>query len=525
MYRECTERDHLKGMLLVFILVCFGEEFTQRHLAAQDQSPPQIYTDPTLFHGTLYVGSIEHLSDQQRLLLESELETERGQLVLIGTSADLHPSDLLKFLMDRAWKSVQSEKLELNGLGKGSCVYVSESGVKLFAKDSVARLHNMLNECLERGGMVCIDGRKGAIENGPRPLFSTKGLIPDVQFSMASAEEEATAKESEDVIHVELTSNSWLRVRGRELINLSEEREIQLVFPATEYYLEPLKRRLVAKKACDLVAARRARLERLQAPFPAETIYLPGVNKGSLVIVGGGGATSDIWEKFVKLAGGRDAKIVVLPTAVAEPPAAPSEMRMLERLGVQDVHVLPEIDRQAVSHPEYLARLKSATGVWFGGGRQWRFVDAYWGTPAWQAIIDVVGRGGVIGGSSAGATIQGDLLVRGSPLGNHIMIEDGYRRGLGLLSGVAIDQHFSQRNRFDDLMSVCQRFPSILGVGIDESTALVVESPGNCTVMGKGSVWVIRPRSPHSSSELTRSRFVERPTGSQFTFEEMRHAQ
>ncbi len=97
----------------------------------------------------------------------------------------------------------------------------------------------------------------------------------------------------------------------------------------------------------------------------------------------------------------------------------------------------------------------------------------------------MLARGGVIGGSSAGATIQGDLLVRGHPLGNQIMVADGYRRGLGLLEGVAVDQHFKQRNRFDDLMGVVKRFPKILGIGIDESTALVVQSPNRCQVIAK----------------------------------------
>ena len=87
---------------------------------------------------------------------------------------------------------------------------------------------------------------------------------------------------------------------------------------------------------------------------------------------------------------------------------------------------------------------------------------------------DVLRRGGVIGGSSAGATIQGEFLVRGHPLGNTVMMAEGYERGFGFLPGTAIDQHFTQRGRHPDLIPVIQRHPKLLGIGIDESTAIVV---------------------------------------------------
>ncbi len=83
-------------------------------------------------------------------------------------------------------------------------------------------------------------------------------------------------------------------------------------------------------------------------------------------------------------------------------------------------------------------------------------------------------RGGVIGGSSAGATIQGEFLVRGHPLGNTVMMAEGYERGFAFLPGVAIDQHFAQRSRQPDLLPVVKRHPKLLGIGIDESTAVVV---------------------------------------------------
>jgi cyanophycinase len=100
---------------------------------------------------------------------------------------------------------------------------------------------------------------------------------------------------------------------------------------------------------------------------------------------------------------------------------------------------------------------------------------------------EVLKKGGAIMGSSAGASIQAEYLVRGNPLGNQDMMAEGYEKGLGFLKGVAIDQHFAERDRFKDLASVVDRFPQILGIGIDEGTALIVKGPVGL-VQGKGQV-------------------------------------
>jgi cyanophycinase len=149
------------------------------------------------------------------------------------------------------------------------------------------------------------------------------------------------------------------------------------------------------------------------------------------------------------------------------------------------VKVLRQRTRADVESAAFVETLSKAKGVWFGGGRQWRFIDAYAGTKAEQLLHDVLKRGGVIGGSSAGATIQGQYLVRGSVLGNTEMMAEGYERGLAFLPGAAIDQHFSQRRRQPDMTAVMQRFPQLLGIGIDETTALVVRGQ-TAEVLGQG---------------------------------------
>ncbi|MCA9073311.1 MAG: cyanophycinase, partial [Planctomycetaceae bacterium] len=117
---------------------------------------------------------------------------------------------------------------------------------------------------------------------------------------------------------------------------------------------------------------------------------------------------------------------------------------------------------------------KEANCVWFAGGRQWRFMDAYDGTPALDLFRDVLQRGGVICGSSAGASIQGEYLARADALTNRRIVAEGYERGLNFLPGTAIDQHFAQRNRFNELRFLVNTYPQYLGIGIDEATGIVV---------------------------------------------------
>jgi cyanophycinase len=253
---------------------------------------------------------------------------------------------------------------------------------------------------------------------------------------------------------------------------------------------------LKAGSVHDLTMLRRAAIDRSLDQFPPRDLPPSRLESGSLVIVGGGGMPEEVTRKFIELAGGPDELIVVLPTADGNesPRGRGNEGRFFERAGAKNVKALRQHTRAEVESTEFIETLSKAKGVWFGGGRQWRFVDAYAGTNAEQLLHDVLRRGGVVGGSSAGATIQGQYLVRGSVLGNTEMMAEGYERGLGFLPGAAIDQHFSQRKRQPDMTAVMQRFPQLLGIGIDESTALVVCGQ-TAEVLGAGKAYLYDYRS------------------------------
>ncbi len=199
-----------------------------------------------------------------------------------------------------------------------------------------------------------------------------------------------------------------------------------------------------------------------------------GPAKGSLVIIGGGGMTPEIWKRFIDLAGGDDAKIVVIPTAEEDDDIADDKtVDKLESLGVHHATSLHTRDRKEADSEKFAEPLTTATGVWLGGGRQWRFADAYLNTRTQKELFGVLERGGVIGGSSAGATIQGSFLVRGDTKGNEL-IEGDHTVGFGFLKDSAIDQHILRRNREFDLIPLIESHPKLLGIGIDESTAIVV---------------------------------------------------
>jgi aminobenzoyl-glutamate utilization protein B len=205
---------------------------------------------------------------------------------------------------------------------------------------------------------------------------------------------------------------------------------------------------------------------------PSPTV---GPARGSLVI-DGGATNAETRQRFVALAGGPDAEFVVIPTADErdEADAKREAANFVRDFGAKNVTVLHTRDRAEANTEAFVAPLTTARGVWFGGGRQWRLVDAYMGTRTQREIEGVLARGGVVGGTSAGATIQGSYLIRGAREGNHIMMAKGYEQGFGYLRGVAVDQHLLVRGRADDLVEVIDAKPELLGLGIDEPAAVVV---------------------------------------------------
>ena len=209
------------------------------------------------------------------------------------------------------------------------------------------------------------------------------------------------------------------------------------------------------------------------APASAQQV---GPANGSLIVAGGALSDPAVFARFVDLAGGPSAPIVIIPTAggAEEYDQYFRGRRPFEAAGARDITILHTTDPEVANTDAFVEPLLDARGVWFTGGRQWRLADSYLDTRVHDALWAVLDRGGVIGGSSAGASIQGSYLVRGDTRTNTIMMGD-HEVGLGFLKGVGIDQHLLRRNRQFDLIEVIRAKPELLGIGIDENTAIVVQ--------------------------------------------------
>lgn len=226
----------------------------------------------------------------------------------------------------------------------------------------------------------------------------------------------------------------------------------------------------------DLVALSRDAMARTRPRFPALQPPKPDVPRGALMIVGGGGSPPGFMDKFMELAGGKDALLLYIPCTESQRVNAERTLARWRKAGASNVDFIHTKDRhEADTSAEIHDKLKRAGGLFFGGGRQWNLVDSWQHTEAHRLMHEVLQRGGVIAGSSAGASIQGSYMIRGNSLGNLDPMAPGYDTGLGFLTGVGIDQHFSQRGRQPDMTSFIARYPQMLGIGLDEASSIIVQ--------------------------------------------------
>ena len=215
-----------------------------------------------------------------------------------------------------------------------------------------------------------------------------------------------------------------------------------------------------------------------------------GPQSGTLLVIGGGAMTPELWNSFVERAGGKDARVVVITNA--SEPGDTSWQRTLDtlsaRIGAKNVTRMHLTTIDEANDDKLIAPLKKATGIYFTGGRQWRIAEVYLNTKAHREMFRLLDRGGVIAGSSAGASIQGSFLWRGDTRGPNILIGD-HTQGLGFMKLTVIDQHILVRNRQHDLADFVAAAPEYIGFGLDESTAIEVQGD-ELTVLGKSYVAV-----------------------------------
>lgn len=208
---------------------------------------------------------------------------------------------------------------------------------------------------------------------------------------------------------------------------------------------------------------------------------------GSLIICGGGRMPDPITDRFVELAGGKDARLVVIPTASSDQalPTLDEVRNTWQSREIGQVSMLHTRNRERADDAQFVEPLNDATAVWFNGGQQSRIAAAYVGTAVEAELYKLLKRGGTIGGTSAGAAIQSKVMIQSGAR------EPDIGQGFDLLKNAIVDQHFLQRNRLARSIAAVRAHPKCIGIGIDEGTAVVVTGD-KMQVVGNSYVLITR---------------------------------
>ena len=225
---------------------------------------------------------------------------------------------------------------------------------------------------------------------------------------------------------------------------------------------------------------------------------------GSLFIAGGGKMSADVYQRFVELAGGQNAEYVFIPTATEKADRPKQEVSLYweevrqyweGEQALSSVTFLHTRDRAVADTEEFVLPLRKARAVWIPGGNQSLLTTTYLGTRVQKELWEVLNRGGVIGGTSAGAAaVSGVMITGGNPKAR-------YTRGFGFLPAAVIEQHIDTRNRGERFRGVLQSNPHCLGMGVCEGTVAIIRGT-TVSVLGKGSVELRNPVSDKETEEI-----------------------
>jgi cyanophycinase len=234
--------------------------------------------------------------------------------------------------------------------------------------------------------------------------------------------------------------------------------------------------------------------------FLFTTIQIIPQTKGRLVIIGGV-QTQEIVKRFVALAGGPNARILIIPNAGSEPKLnSEEEQANFISLGAKADYLL--FTRETADDEVNLKKMGWANAVFFLGGDQVDLTRDMLGTKLLQKAYDIYNNGGVVGGSSAGAAVMSEVMITGNELINKdstvsfVTIERGnveVKQGFGFIKSVIIDQHFLKRKRHNRTISTLIEHPNLIGVAIDESTSIIVNPDETFDVYGNNQVLVYDP--------------------------------
>ena len=221
-------------------------------------------------------------------------------------------------------------------------------------------------------------------------------------------------------------------------------------------------------------------------------------NSGIQIITSGGRISEEL---FAKLVGDPNAKVVFIPTAASSLRSEENKIiwnpdkeenknefreEMVKQFNLNEITMLHTRDRKTADSEEFVKPLREAKAVWISGGNPGRFTSVYLGTKVEKELKALLKRGGIIAGASAGAIVQGSYTIRGNPDKPVLMVK-GSEEGLGILRNVAINPHLTSAKRENELVTIIDKYPKLLGIGIDDDTGLIVKD-GIGEVFGTGRV-------------------------------------
>lgn len=249
--------------------------------------------------------------------------------------------------------------------------------------------------------------------------------------------------------------------------------------------------------------------------------------KGMLVLTGGS-FTKEGMEVFVKQAGGAEANFLFVPSASSgiklpsgytwEPADSSKqkidsfEMKLAQLFGVKKMKLLHTTQKAIANSNEFCAALKKANGVWLGPGNAGRYASIFLGTTFQKELENLLARNGVIGGNSAGSIIQCSYIVRGKP-DKPVLMANGSEQGFGFLKNFVIDPHLVSAKRETELINVLDRYPELIGFGVDDEVTLIVIN-GVIERKGNGPVYV------YDNKLHDKKWWYELPAGSKFSLAE-----
>jgi cyanophycinase len=435
----------------------------------------------------------------------AEVERFRGALERLGVES---------FSILQADTRAAAESLDFaRSLSRATGVWLCGDSLERLALYRESRVWDRLRDALERGGALganavvavalgeAAEAEGDAESPGASPLVPGTILRPRFNSRLDARGALDALADRPGLLEIGIDAGAAMVLSGRRIEAVGAG-SLTMMVPSSSLLDARAVRLGPGEAAIDWTAWRRQAVERTITAFPAIDPAPPKVAAGALIVWGDDRIIAPVWEAFMKAVGGPDAPIVYIPAEERETlDGAPRMVERIRQAGARNVVWLHTKNRATANDDEaFLAPLREAKGIWFGGGRQWNFVDSYLGTTAHRLMLDVLERGGAIAGGSAGASIQAEYMARGDPLGNRNIQAPGYERGLGFITGVAIDQHFSERRRLPDMTGLMEAHPQLLGIGLDERTAIVVRG-SIAEVIGEGRAHFYDRGKPTRESE------------------------